>query len=142
MTDLIITYSLIISLIDSSVLLRKMGSKAFLLLGLLLAIVLLVSSEVSPRDLAKTSSDQRKVEATKEANVVDDAKYGEFGGKRGGGYGGYQGGRSRDPRILTGLSGGRHRCPGNRSVGSEWNKGPGGCLPTDHDAETEAKPQN
>jgi hypothetical protein len=36
------------------------NSKAFLLLGLLLAIVLLDSSEVSARDLAKTSFDQRK----------------------------------------------------------------------------------
>ncbi|XP_062173957.1 glycine-rich protein DC7.1-like [Alnus glutinosa] len=120
-----------------------MGSKAFLLLGLLLAIVLLVSSEVSPRDLAKTSSDQRKVGATKEANVVDDAKYGEFGGKPGGGYGGYTGdgyggyqsGRSRDPRILRGRVGGEHPC-------RQYGYGLPSCPPADHDAETEAKPQN
>ncbi|XP_062153331.1 glycine-rich protein DC7.1-like [Alnus glutinosa] len=112
-----------------------MGSKAFLLLGLLLAIVLLISSEVSARDLAKTSSHQRKVDATKEANGADDAKYGEFGGKPGGGgYGGYQGGRSRDPRILSGGLGGRHPCPPQRSLGH--------CSPADQDAETEAKPQN
>jgi hypothetical protein len=36
-----------------------MGSKSFLLLGLLLAIVLLISSEVAARDLAQTSSDQK-----------------------------------------------------------------------------------
>ncbi|XP_062173511.1 uncharacterized protein LOC133878969 [Alnus glutinosa] len=125
-----------------------MGSKAFLLLGLLLAIVLLVSSELSPRDQAKTSSDQRKVGATKEANVVDDAKYGKFGGKPGGRYGGYQGGRSRDPRILKSGSG-KYRCPAHRSDDSVWSKGRGSehrgissCPPTNHDAETEAKPQN
>ncbi|XP_062150577.1 glycine-rich protein DC7.1-like [Alnus glutinosa] len=112
-----------------------MGSKAFLLLGLLLAIVLLISSEVSARDLAKTSSHQRKVEATKEANGVDDAKYGEFGGKPGGGYGGYTGGGSRDRRILSGVCGGRNPCQ-NRQ-----NEGEGGC-PRSTDAETEAKPQN
>lgn len=78
--------------------------------------------------------------------VVDDAKYGEFGGKPGGGYegytgdgyGGYQGGRSRDTRILIGPPGGRHPCGnGNRNL-----YGPPGCPPADHDAETEAKPQN
>jgi hypothetical protein len=36
-----------------------MGSKAFLLLGLLLAVVLLISSEVAARDMAQTSSDQK-----------------------------------------------------------------------------------
>ncbi|XP_062150798.1 glycine-rich protein DC7.1-like [Alnus glutinosa] len=115
------------------------NSKAFLLLGLLLAIVLLDSSEVSARDLAKTSSDQGKVDATKEANGVDDTKYGEFGGKPaggyggyiGGGYGGYQGGPSRDPRILSGGNGGRHPCP---------VEGSGHCSPPG--AETEAKLQN
>jgi hypothetical protein len=77
------------------------------------------------------------VEATKEANVVDDAKYGEFGGKPGGGYGGYQGGQSRDPRILIGVSGGRHRCP-------PLSQGHGSCrpVPAVPDVETEAKPQN
>jgi hypothetical protein len=77
----------------------------------------------------------RAVDATKEANGADDAKYGEFGGKPGGGRsGGYQGGRSRDPRILSGGPGGRHPCPPQHS--------PGHCSPADQDAETEAKPQN
>ncbi|XP_059449120.1 cold and drought-regulated protein CORA-like [Corylus avellana] len=63
-----------------------MSSKAFLLLGLLLAIVLLISSEVGARELTKTSTDHKNVEAT---NGVDDAKYGGgYGGNPGGGYGG------------------------------------------------------
>jgi hypothetical protein len=83
------------------------------------------------------------VEATKEANGVDDAKYGEFGGKpgggyggyTGGGYGGYQGGRSRDPRILSGGPGGKHPCPHLLSVNT-------GESPGQKCAKTEAKPQN
>jgi hypothetical protein len=81
----------------------------------------------------------RTVDATKEANGVDDAEYGEFGGKpaggyggyTGGGYGGYQGGPSRDPRILSGGPGGKYPCP---------VKGSGHCTPPS--AETEAKLQN
>jgi hypothetical protein len=81
----------------------------------------------------------RAVDATKEANGVDDTKYGEFGGKpaggyggyTGGGYGGYQGGPSRDPRILSGGNGGRHPCP---------VEGSGHCSPPG--AETEVKLQN
>jgi len=73
------------------------------------------------------------VEATKGANGVDYAKYGEFGGKpAGGGHGGYQGGRSRDPRILSGRPSVKHRCP--------LVHGYFGCAPPR--AETQAKPQN
>ncbi|CAA3029330.1 Hypothetical predicted protein [Olea europaea subsp. europaea] len=58
-----------------------MGSKTILLLGLL-AMVLLIASEVSARKLSQTSDDK---EAEK-TNGVDEAKY------QGGGYGGYPGG--------------------------------------------------
>ncbi|GMN19338.1 hypothetical protein TIFTF001_049910 [Ficus carica] len=78
-----------------------MASKVFLLLGLLLAIVLIISSEVAARDLAETSTEEKKVDAADEkANGVGDAKYGGYpgGGGNGGGYpgggnnGGYGGG--------------------------------------------------
>jgi hypothetical protein len=41
----------------------------------------------------------RTVDATKEANGVDDAEYGEFGGKPAGGYGGYTGGGYGDTKV-------------------------------------------
>ncbi|CAK9133402.1 unnamed protein product [Ilex paraguariensis] len=68
-----------------------MGSKAFLFLGLSMAIVLLITSEVAARELAETSTTN---ENTDETNGVDDAKYpgGGYGGNPGGGYGGYPGG--------------------------------------------------
>ncbi|XP_038886927.1 cold and drought-regulated protein CORA-like isoform X2 [Benincasa hispida] len=71
-----------------------MSSKAFVFLGLLLAFVLLISSEVAARDLAETSS-KKDNEVTVETNGVEDAKYGGgydrgYGGGRGGyGHGGY-----------------------------------------------------
>ena len=37
---------------------KEMGSKAFVLLGLLLAFVLLIASEVTARDLAETSTSE------------------------------------------------------------------------------------
>ncbi|KAJ4713618.1 Glycine-rich protein [Melia azedarach] len=69
-----------------------MGSKVFLVLGLLMAIVLLISSEVAARDLAETSTDLNQ--NAEEANGFDDAKDGGYGGYPGGrgGYGGYPGG--------------------------------------------------
>nr|ADD51188.1 phase change-related protein [Vitis cinerea var. helleri x Vitis riparia] len=57
-------------------------SKTFLLVGLLFAVVLILSSEVSARDLAETSQTQVSVE---------DAKYGGYGRGYGHGKGhGYQ----------------------------------------------------
>ncbi|XP_030928210.1 cold and drought-regulated protein CORA-like [Quercus lobata] len=72
-----------------------MGSKAFLLLALMLAIVLLISSDVAARELAETSSNLKNAEVSTKTNDVDDAKYGGhegYGGNDGGGYGGNQGG--------------------------------------------------
>ncbi|KAI3470075.1 hypothetical protein Pfo_026738 [Paulownia fortunei] len=73
-----------------------MGSKAIVFVGLLLATVLLISSEVAARELAETSN---TVDTSKEAEKtngadVNDAKYpgGGYGGYPGGGYGGYPGG--------------------------------------------------
>nr|CAN72295.1 hypothetical protein VITISV_041009 [Vitis vinifera] len=83
-----------------------MGSKAFVFLALLWAVLLLISSEVAARDLAETSTEQEKTEAAAKTNGVDDAKYpgnggppamgygdpgGENGGYPGGGNGGYPG---------------------------------------------------
>ncbi|KAL6311059.1 hypothetical protein AAG906_011891 [Vitis piasezkii] len=57
-------------------------SKTFLLAGLLFAVVLILSSEVSARDLAETSQTEVSVE---------DAKYGGYGHGYGHGKGhGYQ----------------------------------------------------
>ncbi|KAK2997878.1 hypothetical protein RJ639_025494 [Escallonia herrerae] len=72
-----------------------MVSKAIIYLGLLLAIFLLISSEVAARDLAETATKSTiNTEATKGANGVKEAKYpgGGYGGYPGGGYGGYPGG--------------------------------------------------
>ncbi|GMN19849.1 hypothetical protein TIFTF001_045243 [Ficus carica] len=58
-----------------------MGSKAFLYLALLLSVLLLISSEVAARDLAKTSTDHD--------NKKDNQKYEEnYGGYPGYGHGG------------------------------------------------------
>ncbi|XP_041006074.1 glycine-rich protein-like [Juglans microcarpa x Juglans regia] len=88
-----------------------MGSKAFVLLGLVLACIMLlmISSEVAARDLAETSSDQENAEFTKDIDgvngIVDtDGNYGggkgKYGGRRGGCYygccrRGYYGNRCR-----------------------------------------------
>ncbi|XP_022930746.1 cold and drought-regulated protein CORA-like [Cucurbita moschata] len=74
-----------------------MSFKAFVFLDLFFAFVLLISSEVSARDLAKTSEkDNDEVEI----NGIKDAKYDrgygshDHGGYQGGGYGhGGYGGR-------------------------------------------------
>ncbi|KAM3697078.1 hypothetical protein ACB098_06G087000 [Castanea mollissima] len=72
-----------------------MGSKAFLWLALMLAIVLLISSDVqAARELAETSSNLKNAEVSTKTNEVDDAKYGGhegYGGNHGGGYGGNPG---------------------------------------------------
>ncbi|KAJ1389034.1 Glycine rich protein [Sesbania bispinosa] len=74
-----------------------MGSKKALILILgLLAMVLLISSEVAARDLAETSSNSKEGhEVVEKTNGVNDAKYGGYpgyGGGYGGGYPGYGGG--------------------------------------------------
>ncbi|GAV74619.1 GRP domain-containing protein [Cephalotus follicularis] len=53
-----------------------MGSKVFLLLGLLFPIFLLISAEVAARDLAETSTTVSKnEEATTKTNEADDTNY-------------------------------------------------------------------
>ncbi|OMP09983.1 Glycine rich protein [Corchorus olitorius] len=87
-----------------------MSSKAFLLLALLAAVVLLISSEVAAQDLAETSTDHKN---NGDVAGLDDVKhsgghggYGNHGGHGGyggrGGYGGGYGGRRGN--------GGRGRC--------------------------------
>ncbi|KDO58487.1 hypothetical protein CISIN_1g032762mg [Citrus sinensis] len=119
-----------------------MGSKVFLMLGLLVSIVLLISSEAAARDLAETSNDdQKNGEVAGETNGVDDAKYnGGYGGYPGGGRGypgrgGYGGGG-------RGHGGGycRYGCCGRGYYGR-------GCRCCSYageavNAQTEAEPQN
>ncbi|KAI5433863.1 hypothetical protein KIW84_020920 [Lathyrus oleraceus] len=65
-----------------------MDSKnVFLILGLL-AMVLVISSEVSARELAETSTNAKE-EVVEKSNEVNDAKYygGGYGHGGGGGYG-------------------------------------------------------
>ncbi|CAI8586482.1 unnamed protein product [Vicia faba] len=80
--------------------------KSILILGLL-AMVLLISSEVSARDLAETPTNAKE-EVVEKSDEINDAKYygggyggyhngyggyhGGYGGYHGGGYGGYHGG--------------------------------------------------
>ncbi|XP_062027920.1 glycine-rich cell wall structural protein-like [Rosa rugosa] len=67
------------------------SNKAFLLLALLVALVLVVAAS---RDLAQTSAEKENGVTTASSNVggIDDAKYGGYGGP-GGGYQGGNGGR-------------------------------------------------
>ncbi|PNX59583.1 hypothetical protein L195_g051491, partial [Trifolium pratense] len=88
-----------------------MDSKKAMLIGLL-AMVLLISSEVSARDLAETSSDTKK-EVVEQTNEVNDAKYGGGGYHNGGGYnngGGYHngGGYNNGGGYHNGGGGGYH----------------------------------
>ncbi|KAJ4730142.1 Glycine rich protein [Melia azedarach] len=105
-----------------------MGSKIFLLLGLLMAIVLLISSEVAARDLAETSADlNQNAEEAKETNGFDDAKdrgYGNpgYGGGRGG-YGGHPGGGRGGNGGYPGGRGGNGGYPG----GGRGGYGGGHC---------------
>ncbi|KAK6259834.1 hypothetical protein SCA6_014308 [Theobroma cacao] len=65
-----------------------MSSKTFILLALLAAVVLLISSEVAARDLAETTTKINDALETTEVGT-NDAKYGGYGGH--GGYEGYDG---------------------------------------------------
>ncbi|KAL8459046.1 hypothetical protein ACS0TY_035661 [Phlomoides rotata] len=66
-----------------------MGSKVIVLVGLLLAMVILLSSQASAKDLADTSETSNTVDAS------TDQYGGGYGGRGGygGGRGGYGGGR-------------------------------------------------
>ncbi|XP_073046684.1 glycine-rich protein-like [Primulina eburnea] len=65
-----------------------MGSKALVFLGFLVAMVLLISSEVAARELAETTNSVEANQETEETEVGD-----QYGGGYGGGRGGYGGGR-------------------------------------------------
>ncbi|XP_059296814.1 glycine-rich protein-like isoform X2 [Lycium ferocissimum] len=88
-----------------------MNSKAFLFLGLCLAIFIMISSEVLARELTETSTtieeDSKKSE---HKNEVHEAQYGGYpgGGYPGGGHhgGGYPGGGRRGGGYPGGGRGG------------------------------------
>ncbi|KAF3455392.1 hypothetical protein FNV43_RR00676 [Rhamnella rubrinervis] len=92
-----------------------MGSKAFVFLGLLLAIVVLISSEVSARDLAAETSTDKEHEEPNELN--EDGRGGYNRGR--GGYPGHGGGGGGYP----GHGGGGGGYPGHGGGGH----GGGGC---------------
>ena len=88
-------------------------SKTFLLVGLLFAVVLILSSEVSARDLAETSQTQVSVE---------DAKYGGYGHGYGHGKGhGYQKGHGHG-HGKPGHGGPGHP-PGHGGAGEDVEEG-------------------
>ncbi|KAF3626087.1 glycine-rich cell wall structural protein [Capsicum chacoense] len=69
-----------------------MGLKAFIILSFVLAIFVILKSDVAARELAESSTNTVEMTKTFEkANEVNDAKY-PGGGYPGGGYGGYPGG--------------------------------------------------
>ncbi|KAK4577136.1 hypothetical protein RGQ29_027587 [Quercus rubra] len=125
-----------------------MGSKAFLLLALMLAIVLLISSDVAARELAETSSNLKNAEVSTKTNEVDDAKYGGgYGGNPGqGGYGGNHGGGYGGNPGHGGYGGGGHgggRCYYGCCREGYYGNGCRRCCSYAGEAvdvETEAKP--
>ncbi|RVW79880.1 hypothetical protein CK203_041340 [Vitis vinifera] len=89
-------------------------SKTFLLIGLLFAVVLILSSEVSARDLAETS---KLVKVS-----VEDAKYGGYGHGYGHGKGhGYQKGHGHG-HGKPGHGGPGHP-PGHGGAGEDVEEG-------------------
>ncbi|KAK6259833.1 hypothetical protein SCA6_014307 [Theobroma cacao] len=106
-----------------------MSSKTFILLSLLAAVVLLISSEVAARDLAETTTKINNAEEALETTDVgtDDAKYGGYEGRGGyGGYGGY-GGRSG-----YGGYGGRGGYGGYGGRGGSGGRCAFGCCRSDY----------
>ncbi|XP_058217916.1 glycine-rich protein-like [Rhododendron vialii] len=98
-----------------------MGSKTFVLLGLLLAAVLLITSEVTARDLVETSTPKETTDQTN--NGVEDAKY--YGGGPGGGCNGYGCGRCHGYGC-GGPGGGSGGCHGYGCSGPGGGSGGGG----------------
>ncbi|XP_030539739.1 cold and drought-regulated protein CORA-like [Rhodamnia argentea] len=131
-----------------------MSSRVFILLGVLVACVLLISSEVSARELAGTTSKEEHGELSTETNDVNDAKYGGYGGgypggggggyHGGGGGGGYHGGGGGGGYHGGGGGGGhcRYGCCGGR--GGYYGGGCRCCTYAGEAAETKPgeKPQN
>ncbi|KAL6571436.1 hypothetical protein OROHE_003079 [Orobanche hederae] len=139
-----------------------MGSKVVVFLGLFLAMVLLISSEVSAKEVAETSNTvdtYKEAEKTSET-AVDNVKYpiGGYGGypgggNHGGGHGGYPG-RGGIGGGHGGYGGGRGGGYGGRRGGycrygcCGWsNNYRGGCRCCTYagekvDAEPQAKTNN
>ncbi|KAL3829304.1 hypothetical protein ACJIZ3_018106 [Penstemon smallii] len=97
-----------------------MGSKTMLCVGIFLAMVLLISSEVAARDLlAAETSNTVDTSEHKDGPGVDDAKYGGYPG----GGGGYPGGGGGYP----GRGGGGGGYPGRGGGGGGYpGRGGGG----------------
>ncbi|CDP15147.1 unnamed protein product [Coffea canephora] len=127
-----------------------MGSKAILFLCLL-AVVLMIASEVTARDLAENTN-----AAEKSTNGLEESKYpgggyggypgGGYGGYPGGGYGGYPGGGYGGGRGGYG-GGGRGGYGGGRCRYGCCGQGYYGCRCCTYageavDAEPETEPQN
>ncbi|KAK6259555.1 hypothetical protein SCA6_014029 [Theobroma cacao] len=123
---------------------KIMSSKVFLLLALVAAVVLLVSSEVVAKDLAETSTEKKNGEVATKTAGLDDAKHGGYGGYGGhggngghgggGGYGGYGGRRGNGGRCAFGCCRSDYYGRGCRRCCS--------YLGEAMDAETQADPHN
>ncbi|KAK4356801.1 hypothetical protein RND71_022411 [Anisodus tanguticus] len=106
-----------------------MGSKAFLILGLCLAIYVMISSDVVARELAETSTNLEEADSKKSnnKNVVHEA---QFGGYTGGGYpgggGGYPGGGRGGGGYPGGSRGGGGYPGGSRGGYPGGGRGGGG----------------
>ncbi|XP_075512076.1 glycine-rich protein-like isoform X2 [Primulina tabacum] len=96
-----------------------MGYKALVFLGFLVAMALLISSEVAARELAETTNSVEASQETEETEVGDQYGGGYGGGRGGrggyggggrGGYGGGRGGRCRYGCCGGGRYGGGCRC--------------------------------
>jgi len=102
-----------------------MGSKSIVFVSLCLAIVLLITSEVTSRDLAETST------PTEQTNGVDDATYeveGRGGYNRGhGGHGGHGGlqAEKTDEKATVEVDGYGHGGHGGHGGGGHGGHGGG-----------------
>ncbi|XP_021274432.1 glycine-rich protein-like [Herrania umbratica] len=129
---------------------KIMSAKAFLLLALVAAVVLLVSSEVAAKDLAETSAEKKNGEVATKTAGLDDAKHGGYEGRgSNGGHGGRGGHGGHGGRGGHGGYGGRRGSGGRCSFGccrsDHYGRGCQRCcsyLGEAMDAETQADPHN
>ncbi|XP_060180667.1 uncharacterized protein LOC132610382 [Lycium barbarum] len=114
-----------------------MGSKAFMVLGIVLAIFLVLTSEVAARELAQsstTSQDNGQENELNDAKFLDVVIHGHRGGMgrgmgRGGFEGGYGGGRGYNGGYPRGGYGGYYPGGGRGHSGGYPRGGYGGYYP-------------